>query len=128
MIDRFGEHRFDDGDAIGDAGGVRQQFADLRPGRAVAVKLEATRGHRKTGLTTGHRRQPLAIDNRFGQILVEEIVHLRFVVEEVHLRWGPRHEEGDDPFDLRRVMRLQQAARSSQRSQVCGWDITAEKR
>ena len=71
VVDRVGVHRTDHADLVGDATDMREEFADLRAGLAVASELKATRLAGEAGLRGHHARDALAAANGVGQVLVE---------------------------------------------------------
>jgi hypothetical protein len=66
VVDRLGEHRFDDAKLVRDAGGVRQEFGKRRAALAalaalaVLLELELRAGERDRRLLLGHAREALA--------------------------------------------------------------------
>ena len=66
MDEFLGHHRADDGDVVGDAGGIRQKIRDLGPRLAVPFKLSP--GAKQPGVLIDDG-EPFAFDVRLGNRL-----------------------------------------------------------
>lgn len=81
MIDRFGMHRFNDGDVIGDFARVREQLAQPRSRLAMLRKLELGCGDWESRLSSSHPGNALSHTNGTGQFFAMELLHRWFVIE-----------------------------------------------
>ena len=104
VVDRFGEHRFDEADVVDDAAMVRQEFAEPCAGLAVLGEFEDRAGQRNRRLLGGHAGESLAAADVVGQLLAVLFVEQRLVVEQVLLRGAAGLEQVDDAFDARREL------------------------
>ena len=94
VVDGVGVHRANDGQVVGYAGHVRQQFGHFRAGPPVLPELElGTDAHQ---LAAGKLSDPLAPGDAFGHGLPGHFDQLRLGVEQIQLGWRSRHEEVDD--------------------------------
>ncbi len=73
VIDLFGVHRLDEGELVGNFGGVREQLANPRAGVAVLREFEFRWDHRERRLRGGHAGESLAAADRFRKVLCPEI-------------------------------------------------------
>ena len=107
MVDRLGPEGFYEAEIIGDFRGVRQQLADPCAGLAVLGELKLRAGERQDCLISGHPGEPLAVADGIRERLAVELVELGLVVEKVVLGRAAGHEQVDDPFRLRSIIREQ---------------------
>ena len=124
VVDRFGVHRADDADVVGDLSVPWQQVTDPLAGLAVLSKRHERLGDRKRLLSRRHAGQTLAAPNRIGQLLAIQFFQRWLVVERVDLRWGARLAEVDHAFCRGRKMRRPGTTRAVARA-VVGRPATA---
>ncbi len=101
VIDAFGVHRPHEREPVGDAPGVRQQFAQFDAGTAVLLELERRAEHVALLLVEVHFEVAagigLAVIFVQGRLGIEQIHLARAAVlkqaDDV-LRFGPRHRTG----------------------------------
>lgn len=105
MIDGLGVDGLDERDVIGDAGGVREEFADPHAAFAGLAELEHRGRDGEPRLAAGHGGDALALADRIGEVLVEMLHELWFVIEQVELRRPAIQVEIDEAFGLRGEMR-----------------------
>ena len=102
VVDALGVHRLDEAQAVGDPGGVRQEFRYARPARAVMLEPEGGADERNRALVAGHAGEPLTATHAVGQLLAGPLDEERLLVVEVQLRRATRLEEIDHPLRPRR--------------------------
>ena len=98
VVDGLGVHRFDDGDVIDDAGGVREEFADPSAVLTVSFELEHRRDAGERFLLAGHPGEALPLADALGQLRAVEFPHRRVVVEGVDVRGPAGEEQVDHPL------------------------------
>ena len=85
VVDLFGEHRPHDRHVVGDASGVRQQFAQHLPRVAVRLESKLRRRHGEARLRGRHAGKALLAANRIRQFAGLTFAQMRLVVEQVQL-------------------------------------------
>ena len=86
VIDGFRVDGFHDADVVGNACGMRQQFAEPSSVLAVLGKLEHGRDAGEILLSTRHARNALAVSDGCGQFLAVMVFQFGLVVEQINVR------------------------------------------
>ena len=101
MIDRFGIHRPDHTNIVGDAANFRQHATEFRPALPVTLKGLDRGGNRPPFISRGHRGKSCRSADAFWNILTRHFLEGRFWIKKVNVRRATTLPEADHPLGFR---------------------------